>query len=85
MAMKYVMLRLDGGELLPVLFPEFMQHTHMAQSVPAAVVSAGRVYLGNRKVIAAGASSSLNVSSREEDSGIIQAYFEGQNVIQQEV
>jgi hypothetical protein len=26
MAMKYVMLRLDGGELLPVLFPAFMQH-----------------------------------------------------------
>jgi hypothetical protein len=85
MAMKYVMLRLDGGELLPVLFPEFMQHTHMAQSVPATVVSAGRVYLGNGKVIAGGASSSLNVSSREEDSGIIQAYFDGQNVIQQEV
>jgi hypothetical protein len=62
MAMKYVMLRLDGGELLPVFFPEFMQHTHMAQSVPATVVSAGRVYLGNGRVIAGGASSSLNVS-----------------------
>jgi hypothetical protein len=85
MAMKYVMLRLDGGELLPVLFPEFMQHAHMAQSVPAAVVSAGRVHLENGKVIAGGASSSLNVSSCKEDSGIIQAYFEGQNVIQQEV
>lgn len=85
MAMKYVMLRLDGGELLPVLFPEFMQHAHMAQAVPATVVSAGRVRLENGKVIAGGASSSLNVSSCKEDSGIIQAYFEGQNVIQQEV
>ncbi len=36
--MKYVMLRLDGGELLPLLFPEFMQHSHIAQSVPATVV-----------------------------------------------
>jgi hypothetical protein len=35
MAMKYVMLRLDGGELLLALFPAFMQHAHMAQAVPA--------------------------------------------------
>jgi hypothetical protein len=49
MPMKYVTLRLDGGELLPVLFPEFMQHAHMAQSVPATVVSAGRVHLENGK------------------------------------
>jgi hypothetical protein len=85
MPMKYVMLKLDGGEVLPLLFPEFMQHAHMAQPVPATVVSAGRVHLENGKVIAGGASSSLNVSSREEDSGIIQAYFDGQNSIQQEL
>ena len=85
MAMKYVMLKLEGGELLPLLFPEFMQHAHMAQSVPATVVSAGRVYLEKGKIIAKGASSSLNVASREEDSRIIQGYFERQNVIQQEV
>jgi len=85
MPMKYVMLRLDGGELLPLLFPEFMQHSLMAHSVPATVVSAGRVSLEAGKLIADGASSSLNVSSREEDSGIIQAYFNGQNVIQQEL
>ncbi|MBO1909275.1 hypothetical protein J4G37_31075 [Microvirga sp. 3-52] len=85
MAMKYVMLRLDGGELLPLLFPEFMQHAHMAQSVPTTVVSADRVYLEEGKLIAKGASSSLNVASREEDSRIIQAYFDGRAVIQQEV
>jgi len=43
------------------------------------------VYLEEGKIIAKGASSSLNVASREEDSRIIQGYFEGQNVIQQEV
>jgi hypothetical protein len=85
MPMKYVMLRLDGGELLPVLFPEFMQHSHMAQSVPATVVSAGHVHLEDGKIIARGASSSLAVLSREEDSGIIQAYFDEQDVIQQEL
>lgn len=85
MAMKYVMLRLDGGELLPLLFPEFVQHAHMARSVPATVVSAGRVHLEDGMIIADGASSSLNVSSREEDSGIIQAYFDGQHVLQQEL
>lgn len=85
MAMKYVMLRLDGGELLPLLFPEFMQHSHMAQSVPATVVSAGHVHLQDGRIVARGASSSLEVWSRDEDSGIIQAYFEGQNVIQQEL
>jgi hypothetical protein len=84
MAMKYIMLRLDGGELLPLLFPEFMQHAHMAQSMPATVVSAGRVHLEDGMIIASGASSSLNVSAREEDSSIIQACFDGQNVIQQE-
>jgi hypothetical protein len=84
MSMKYVMLKLDGGELLPLLFPEFMQHSHMARSVPATVVSAGRVYLEDGKIIAHGASSSLDVSSREEDSEIIQAYFDEQNVIQEE-
>ena len=84
MPMKYVMLKLDSGELLPLLFPEFMQHSHMAQSVPATAVSAGRVYLEDGKIIARGTSSSLNVSSREEDSEIIQAYFDGQNVIQEE-
>jgi hypothetical protein len=83
--MKYVMFRLDGGELLPVLFPEFMRHSHMAQSVPATVVSAGHVYLEDGKIIARGASSSLDVLSREEDSGIIQAYFDEQDVIQQEL
>jgi hypothetical protein len=85
MPMKYIMLRLDSGELLPLLFPEFMQHSHVAQSVPATVVSAGRVSLEAGKIIAHGTSSSLNVASREEDSGIIQAYFDGQNVIQQEL
>ena len=85
MPIKYVMLTQDGGELLPLLFPEFMQHSHMAQSVPAAVVSAGHAHLEDGKVIARGASSSLHVLSREEDSGIIQAYFDGQNVIQQEL
>lgn len=85
MAMKYVMLRLDGGELLPLLFPEFMQHSHMAQAVPAIVVSAGHVYLKDGKIVACGASSSRELSSRDEDSGIIQAYFDGENVIQQEL
>jgi hypothetical protein len=83
MSMKYVMLRLDGGELLPLLFPESMQHSHIAQSVPATVVSAGYVHLEDGKIIAGGASSSLDVVSREEDSEIIQRYFEGENTIEQ--
>jgi hypothetical protein len=85
MAMKYVILKLNGGELLPLLFPEFMQHAHMSQAVPATVVSAGRVHLEDGQIVARGSSSSLGVSSREEDGHIIQAYFDGQNAIQQEV
>ena len=83
MPLKYVMLKLDGGELLPLLFPEFMQHSTMAQSVPATVVSAGRVYLEDGKIVARGASSSLKVTSRDEDSEIIQGYVDGESVIQQ--
>ncbi len=84
MPMKYVMLRLDSGDLLPVIFPEFMQHSHMASSVAASVVSAGRVYVEDGKIIARGSSSSLGVSSREEDSEIIQGYLDGENVIQRD-
>jgi hypothetical protein len=66
MPLKYVMLKLDG-ELLPLLFPEFMQHSTMAQPVPATVVSAGRVHLKDGKIVARGASSSLEVCSRTSD------------------
>lgn len=83
--MKYVMLKLDGGELLPLLFPEFMQHSHVAQPIPATVISAGHVYLEDGKIVARGSSSSLGVSSREEDSQIIQEYFDERYVIQQEL
>jgi hypothetical protein len=85
MPMKYVMLKLDSGELLPLLFPEFMQHSHIAQAVPATVVSAGRVHLEGGQIATRGSSSSLGVSSREEDSQIIQSYFDGQSTIQQEL
>jgi hypothetical protein len=42
------------------------------------------VYAENGKVIARGASTSLGVASREVDSEIIQGYFDGESVIQQE-
>jgi hypothetical protein len=83
--LKYVMLKLDSGELLPLLFPEFMKHSDMAQSVPATVVSAGHICLEDGKIVARGASSSLEVTSRDEDSEIIQGYLDGQSVIQQEL
>ena len=84
MPMKYVMLRLDSGDLLPLLFPEFMQHAQMARTVPATVVSAGWVYLENGTLVARGSSASLGVSSREQDSEIIQGYFDGQGIIPSE-
>jgi hypothetical protein len=84
MPMKYVMLKLEGGELLPLIFPEFYQHSHMAQALPANVVSAGRVAVQEGRIVASGASTSLGISSRAEDSEIIQNYFDGQNVIQHE-
>ncbi len=84
MPMKYVILRLDRGDLLPLIYPEFMQHSNMASSISATVVSAGRVYVEDGKIIARGSSSSLGVSSREEDSEIIQGYLDGENVIQRD-
>jgi hypothetical protein len=56
----------------------------MARSVPATVVSAGHVYLKDGMIVASGASSSLEVASRDEDSEIIQSYLNEQSVIQQE-
>jgi hypothetical protein len=82
--MKYVMVKLDGGELLPLLVREFMPHSHVTQSVQATAVSAGCVSLEAGRPVACRASSSLNVCSREEDGGITRAYFDGQNVVQQE-
>jgi hypothetical protein len=84
MAMKYVMLKLEGGQLLPVIFPDFMQHAHIAGSIPAAVVSAGRVHLEGGNINASGSSSSLGMYSREEDSRIIQTYFDEQHAVQHE-
>jgi hypothetical protein len=84
MAMKYVILKLEGGELLPVIFPDFMQHAQIAGSIPAAVVSAGRVHLEGGNINANGSSSSLGMSSREEDSRIIQTYFDEQHALQHE-
>jgi hypothetical protein len=71
--LKYVTLKFDSGEVLPLLFPEFMQHSDMTRSGPANVVSAGRVYLEDGRIVSRGASSSLEVASRDEDSGIIQS------------
>jgi hypothetical protein len=78
------MLKLEGGQLLPVIFPDFMQHAHIAGSIPAAVMSAGRVHLESGNINASGSSSSLGVSSREEDSQIIQTYFDEQHALQHE-
>ncbi len=82
MPMKYVMLSLDGGELFPLLFPEFMQHSQMANSAPGIAVSAGRVYLEDGKIVARGSSPSLDIVSHEQDSAIIQRYFDEENIIQ---
>jgi hypothetical protein len=84
MAMKYVMLKLESGQLLPVIFPEFMQHAQIAGSIPAAVVSAGRVHLKGGNINAGGSSSSLGVSSREQASRIMQMYFDEQHALQHE-
>jgi hypothetical protein len=84
MAMKYVMLKLEGGQLLPVIFSDFMQHAQTAGSIPAAVVSAGRVHLERGNINARGSSSSLGVSSREEDSRIIQTHLDEQQALQHE-
>ena len=56
----------------------------VAGSIPAAVVSAGRVHLERGSMNASGSSSSLGVSSREEDSQIIQTYFDAQHALQHE-
>ena len=84
MPMKYVMLKLESGDLLPLIFPEFVQHSQMAQSVPAAVMSAGRVFLEDGRLVARGGSTSLGVSSREQDTEVIEGYLDGKGVIQGE-
>ena len=84
MPMKYVMLKLESGDPLPLIFPEFVQHSQIAQSVPAAVMSAGRVFLEDGRLVARGGSASLGLSSRAQDTEVIEGYLDGKDVIQRE-
>ena len=70
MPMKFVMLKLDGGELLPFCFPSLDAAQPYRSGCPSHVVSAGRVYIEDGKIVARGTSSSLGISSRAEDSQI---------------
>ena len=69
--MKYVMFEAGGLEY-PVLFPDFIKHNDIRQSIGHEVISAGFVSVGSDgNLTAYGESVSLGKKSRPEDSKIL--------------
>ena len=71
-AMKYIIFD-DRGLDVPVIFPPHWDHAQTAQKFPGKVVlSAGFVEMDDSgKIVARGASRSLKVESRPEDTDTI--------------
>ena len=69
--MKYVILRTDAIEDVPVVFPEMADHSSVAHG--KTVVSAGFISVNweTLRATAYGKSVSLGVASRPEDSRIL--------------
>lgn len=66
--MKYIIFRHENIEY-PVIFPISMTHTDVAKYIPMKPVSAGFVDIAS--LVCFGRSESLNLSSREQDSKIL--------------
>jgi len=74
MAMKYLALRLTGGEGA-VVFPSSFQHAWVAgQFAPAQVVGAGFVRMADGRAECFGGSASLGVMSRRETDSRLLAH-----------
>lgn len=68
--MKYIIV--DNGQWdAPVIFDEFTQHYAMAANIPGKVIAAGFVRFTPNGLECYGNSVSLKISSREEDSALI--------------
>lgn len=69
--MKYIIID-DGLVDTPILFPQWVKHDKMLFDRSVKLLSAGFVQIVGSTVEAYGESVSLKVSSRKEDSEIIQ-------------
>ena len=76
MKMKYVIFSMNGIEV-PVIFTGLTAHSYMTEKLSDwKPVSAGFVSLTEDGLIAYGDSVTLGISSREEDTQIINRFFE---------
>lgn len=90
--MKYIMMKRKIGDveqLVPIIFPNFIVHKHMAQAIKNlpgnpynldnVVHSAGDVIFDSCSVHTSGGSETLNIESKEGDNNIIELhdYFQG--------
>jgi len=89
--MKYIMLEYDDpmmpGRIAqhPILFPRILVHEDVYRGVSrdlgpgvfATVVSGGFISYVNNELLVFGKSETLNVTSRDEDKGIIESYLSG--------
>lgn len=79
--MKYIVYEQFGGLEVVILFPQFLEHKDVAYVLTSRtkLVSAGFVKLINGEFHVSGKSTSLNLSSRPEDTDLIISHltFEG--------
>lgn len=74
--MKYVVVKNDMGMLVPIVFPETINHSTIPREGRChSVVSAGFCFCENGKWGAFGRSQTLNVDSRPEDGKLITEAF----------
>lgn len=83
--MKYIVFEDFSGKQTPILFPERILHEEMREQIPyTKVLAAGYVYLTEQGFVCRGKVRELEVSAREEDSGIISQAFLDEGVRFQE-
>lgn len=69
--MKYVILQTNSKMEYPIIFPDFLEHHVVANSLAEKIISAGHVSASNGNVFTYGQSQSLGLIAREKDAEII--------------
>ncbi len=75
--MKYLLFEDPSGHLLPILFPERIDHEEMRDQMPyATVISGGFIVLDNGRFVCHGQAKALDIQARKEDATVIELHFQ---------
>ena len=74
--MKYIVKEIDGMEI-PILFSDYISHSHMDDIINGKLLSAGFVYFDDvNSIYTEGRSTSLRINSRQVDADLIKKHSE---------